>query len=172
MFNIRKKLKQIWNDVRVSKWWQNVLFWVNYSFNKWLFTVEFIGLEHAFQAFIPSILTPDITIECCSHDSITLLPSTRTQHFSIGFWLFAVNKLCDQQMFMILTRFVHHDHLHKWTQMFWILKPKYSDEFCVVEWIIKSFKLVLTTHLFQIFNQKQIKNPTDFMKTALEVLQY
>lgn len=31
--------------------------------------------------------------------------------FSIGFWVIAVNKLCDQ--FMILTCFAHHDNLHK-----------------------------------------------------------
>ncbi len=33
MFNIRKKLKQVWNDMRVTKWWQTFTFWVNYSFN-------------------------------------------------------------------------------------------------------------------------------------------
>ncbi len=32
MFNIRKKSVQDWNDMRVSKWWQNVHFWVNYPF--------------------------------------------------------------------------------------------------------------------------------------------
>ncbi len=32
VFNIRKKLIQVWNDMRVSKWWQHFHFWVNYSF--------------------------------------------------------------------------------------------------------------------------------------------
>ncbi len=32
MFNIRKKLIQVWNDTRVSKWWQKFYFWVNYPF--------------------------------------------------------------------------------------------------------------------------------------------
>ncbi len=31
--NIRKKLKQVWNDMRVTKWWESFTFWVNYSFN-------------------------------------------------------------------------------------------------------------------------------------------
>ncbi len=29
VFNISKKLIQVWNDMRVSKWWQNYSFWVN-----------------------------------------------------------------------------------------------------------------------------------------------
>ncbi len=33
VFNIRKKLIQIWNNMSVSKWRQNVHFWVTYSFN-------------------------------------------------------------------------------------------------------------------------------------------
>ncbi len=32
--------------------------------------------------------------------------------FSIGFEIIAQNKLCDQQKFMILKYFVHHDNLH------------------------------------------------------------
>ncbi len=32
MFNTRKKLIQVWNDMRVSKWSQKFHFWVNYSF--------------------------------------------------------------------------------------------------------------------------------------------
>ncbi len=34
VFNIRNKLLQVWNDTRVSKWWQNFNFWVNYTFNQ------------------------------------------------------------------------------------------------------------------------------------------
>ncbi len=34
VFNIRKKLIKVWNDMRVSKWWQNFHFWVNYPFNQ------------------------------------------------------------------------------------------------------------------------------------------
>ncbi len=33
VFNIRKKLIQVWNDMKVSKWQQNLNFCVNYSFN-------------------------------------------------------------------------------------------------------------------------------------------
>ncbi len=32
VFNIRKKLKQVWNDMRVSRW-QNFHFWMNCPFN-------------------------------------------------------------------------------------------------------------------------------------------
>ncbi len=32
MFNRRKKIIQVWNNLRVSKWWQNFHFWVNYLF--------------------------------------------------------------------------------------------------------------------------------------------
>jgi len=46
--------------------------------------------------------------------SITLVPLTKTHlDFSIGFWIIAENKVCDQQNFMILTHFVHHNNLHK-----------------------------------------------------------
>lgn len=41
--------------------------------------------------------------------------STKTRKdFSIGYWIMAENKLCDQQTLMIFTRSVHHhDNLHK-----------------------------------------------------------
>ncbi len=32
VFNIRRKVIQVWNDMRVSRWWRNFHFWVNYSF--------------------------------------------------------------------------------------------------------------------------------------------
>ncbi len=32
MFNRRKKLIQVWNKWKVSKWWQNLNCWVNYAF--------------------------------------------------------------------------------------------------------------------------------------------
>ncbi len=30
---IEKNIMQVWNDMRVSKWWQNRHFWMKYSFN-------------------------------------------------------------------------------------------------------------------------------------------
>ncbi len=33
VFSRTKKLIQVWNYLRVSKWWQNFHFWVNYPFN-------------------------------------------------------------------------------------------------------------------------------------------
>ncbi len=33
VLNIRKKLIKVWNNLRVSEWWQNFHFWVNYPFN-------------------------------------------------------------------------------------------------------------------------------------------
>ncbi len=30
----QKKVMNIWNDMRVNKWWQNVYFWVSYPFKK------------------------------------------------------------------------------------------------------------------------------------------
>jgi len=35
--NIFLKFIQVWNNLRVSKWWQNFHFWVNYPFNKTCF---------------------------------------------------------------------------------------------------------------------------------------
>jgi len=32
VFSKRKKLIQVWNNLRVSKWWQNFHFWVEYPF--------------------------------------------------------------------------------------------------------------------------------------------
>jgi len=40
VFSRRKKLTQIWNNLRVRKWWQNVHVWVNNPFNAqaiWIF---------------------------------------------------------------------------------------------------------------------------------------
>ncbi len=34
VFVRRKKVVQGWNDMRASKWWQNVHFWMNYPFNR------------------------------------------------------------------------------------------------------------------------------------------
>ncbi len=33
VFSRTKKFIQVWNYLRVSKWWQNFHFWVNYPFN-------------------------------------------------------------------------------------------------------------------------------------------
>ncbi len=33
------KVLQVWNDIRVSNWWQNFHFWVNYSFNYFVKTI-------------------------------------------------------------------------------------------------------------------------------------
>ncbi len=32
VFSIRNKFIQVWNNMRVSKWWQHFHVWVNYSF--------------------------------------------------------------------------------------------------------------------------------------------
>ncbi len=37
----RKKVKPIWNSMRVSKWWQNFHFWVNYPFKLTRTTSEY-----------------------------------------------------------------------------------------------------------------------------------
>lgn len=29
----KKKVKRVWNDLRISKWWQNFYFWLNCPFN-------------------------------------------------------------------------------------------------------------------------------------------
>ncbi len=34
VFIWRKKVINIWDDMRVSKWWENLNFWVNYSFEQ------------------------------------------------------------------------------------------------------------------------------------------
>ncbi len=34
VFSKRKKFKQVWNNLRVSKWQNNFCFWVNYSFKR------------------------------------------------------------------------------------------------------------------------------------------
>ncbi len=36
MFSRTKTFIQVWNYLRVSKWWQNFHFWVNYPFKVWL----------------------------------------------------------------------------------------------------------------------------------------
>ncbi len=36
VFSIRKKRIQVWNDMRVSKWWHDLHFWVNYPFKSGL----------------------------------------------------------------------------------------------------------------------------------------
>ncbi len=35
VFGRTKKFIQVWNYLRVSKWWQNFQFWVNYPFKGW-----------------------------------------------------------------------------------------------------------------------------------------
>lgn len=44
---------------------------------------------------------------------LTLTGADLLQNISNCFWIIAENKPYDKQMFMILTRFVHHDNLHK-----------------------------------------------------------
>ncbi len=44
VFGRTKKFIQIWNYLRVSKWWQNFHFWVNYPFN--LFGVVLSRYQH------------------------------------------------------------------------------------------------------------------------------
>ncbi len=48
VFNIKKRLIQVWNDMRVSKWWQNFHFWVNYSFKVSLSTLTSVVLDHIY----------------------------------------------------------------------------------------------------------------------------
>ncbi len=58
-------------------------------------------------------------LECGSDDIFFLYSKPgfsipqKMLNFSIGFWINAENKLCDQQKFMILTYFAHQDNLHK-----------------------------------------------------------
>ncbi len=47
-FNIRNKLLRVWNDMRVSKWWEN--FWVNYPFNLHFFNDMFWASQHLIHA--------------------------------------------------------------------------------------------------------------------------
>jgi len=61
-------------------------------------------------------VTEYVVLQVNPEVSITLVPSTNTQtDFSIGFQIIAKNNLCDQQKFMILKHFVHHNNLHKLT---------------------------------------------------------
>ncbi len=53
-----------------------------------------------------------------------------------------LQKMCDQQEFVILTHFVHHDNLQKWTQRELIFKPKYSFFF-----LIKTFLACAYTNI-------------------------
>ncbi len=43
MFNIRKNLVWVWNDMRVCKWCQKFHFWVNYPFN---LDINLFGIWH------------------------------------------------------------------------------------------------------------------------------
>ncbi len=45
MFGRTKKFIHVWNYLRVSRWWQNFLFWVNYPFNhtSLYFNINWIG---------------------------------------------------------------------------------------------------------------------------------
>ncbi len=45
VFGRTKKFIQVWNYLRVSKWWQNFHFWVNYPFNhtSLYFNINWIG---------------------------------------------------------------------------------------------------------------------------------
>ncbi len=49
MFNRRKKLIQVWNNLRLSKWWQNCHFWVNGHLNvcHWLWAIACLLLGKA-----------------------------------------------------------------------------------------------------------------------------
>ncbi len=40
VFSRTKKFLQVWNKLRVSKWWQNFYFWVNYPFKLDFHTME------------------------------------------------------------------------------------------------------------------------------------
>ncbi len=49
MFSRTKTFIQVWNYLRVSKWWQNLNFWVNYPFKLFCFfdyTVVVISLQN------------------------------------------------------------------------------------------------------------------------------
>ena len=71
-------------------------------------------------------------IEWCSDDVllwpnpevwVALIPSTKILwDYWIGFWIIAENNLCDKHKFMILTRFVQQDNLHRWIQFLWFSK--------------------------------------------------
>ncbi len=45
VFGRTKKFIQVWNYLRVSKWWQNFHFWVNYPFNHKYFIWILIELD-------------------------------------------------------------------------------------------------------------------------------
>ncbi len=46
----------------------------------------------------------------------------------MGLLLIAENQLCDEHKFMILTHFVQHDNLHRWTPCSCILKYKWNPQ--------------------------------------------
>ncbi len=50
VFSRTKKFIQVWNYLRVSKWWQNFDFWVNYPF------------KYMFSCFSVSTLPPELTL--------------------------------------------------------------------------------------------------------------
>ena len=70
-------------------------------------------------------LPPSVTADNADPTDGGVTEATKSQwDFSIGFWIIAENKLCGKHTFMILTRFVQQDNLHKWTPLLWFLKCK------------------------------------------------
>ncbi len=51
-FYRRKKVKPVWNDMRVIKWFQNFHFWVNYSFKLLVLLTLVEGISKACERFL------------------------------------------------------------------------------------------------------------------------
>ncbi len=89
-----KKFIQVWNYLRVSKWWQNFHFWVNYPFNiiccffegHWLFLVICSCMS---PWFVLSCEDRNPSVPVCSVVSLHLLHGdAEIQNNCVNQWLF------------------------------------------------------------------------------------
>ncbi len=71
VFGRTKKFIQVWNYLKVSKWWQNFHFWVNYPFNhtSLYFNINWIGprmilKEYSAVAVVTKLWASDWQINC------------------------------------------------------------------------------------------------------------
>jgi len=63
VFSRRNKIIQVWNTLRVSKWWQNIHFWLNYPFK-----LKSIGYRQA--EFQQSDASLQISISLVLHSNV------------------------------------------------------------------------------------------------------
>ncbi len=71
----------------------------------------FINPSLFFSEYKACILSSE---KCCDLDDVLhdCLDKKTQHHFYSGVWIIAKNNLCDQQKFMILICFIHHDKLN------------------------------------------------------------